>query len=137
VLYKYPLMLARDVRYLAEGSLQSARTAYSRARLELADHFEPHAIEEKLRAYAEEGARLTVLVPPGADGGGRPLWGALGAATVSGRAAAPSVVRRRASAARARAGLSSVVTAAAAPARPVGVLPLLSSLAAGGTHANT
>jgi hypothetical protein len=55
-------MLARDVRYLSEAALQAARTAYSRARVELGDHFEPHAIEEKLRAYAEEGARLNVLV---------------------------------------------------------------------------
>ncbi|MEY9844909.1 hypothetical protein [Streptacidiphilus sp. MAP5-3] len=62
MLYKHPLMLARDVRYLAEGSLQAARSAYSRARVELADHFEPHAIEERLRAYAEEGARLNLLV---------------------------------------------------------------------------
>ncbi|WP_042363759.1 hypothetical protein [Streptacidiphilus neutrinimicus] len=61
VLYKHPLMLARDVRYLTDGSLQVARAAYSRARVELAENFEPHAIEERLRAYAEEGARLNVL----------------------------------------------------------------------------
>jgi hypothetical protein len=61
VLIKNPLMLARDARYLVEGYLQAMREAYRRARVDLADHFEPHQIEERLKAYAEEGARLTAL----------------------------------------------------------------------------
>ncbi|MEZ0066711.1 hypothetical protein ABIA32_002723 [Streptacidiphilus sp. MAP12-20] len=56
-----PLMLARDVRYLVEAHLAGLRDAYRRARVELADHFEPNQIEEKLEQYKQEGARLAAL----------------------------------------------------------------------------
>ncbi|MEY9937319.1 hypothetical protein [Streptacidiphilus sp. MAP5-3] len=62
ILRDHPLMLARDCRYLAEGELKAMREAYARARVELADQFEPQQIEEKLAAYKEEGQRLNNLV---------------------------------------------------------------------------
>jgi hypothetical protein len=58
---QHPLMLARDADYLVRGQLEGLREAYRRARVDLADHFEPQQIDEQLAMYAEEGARLDVL----------------------------------------------------------------------------
>lgn len=58
---EYPLMLARDALYLVEGQLQALREAYRRARVELAEHFEPQQIDEQLQMYAEEAKRLELL----------------------------------------------------------------------------
>ncbi|WP_037599547.1 hypothetical protein [Streptacidiphilus rugosus] len=55
---KHTLMLARDTRYLINAQIQGLRDAYSRARVELGDHYEPQQIEEQLAMYAEEGQRL-------------------------------------------------------------------------------
>lgn len=58
---QHPIMLARDARYLVEGQLNGLREAYRKARVELADHFQPQQIDEQLAMYAEEGARLDKL----------------------------------------------------------------------------
>jgi hypothetical protein len=58
---QHPLMLARDALYLAEGQLQALREAYRRARVELAENFEPQQIEEQLEMYQLEGRRLEQL----------------------------------------------------------------------------
>jgi hypothetical protein len=59
---RHPLLLARNVCYLVGGQLEGMRAAYARARVELAGHdVSPEVIEERLQAYAAEGARLTRL----------------------------------------------------------------------------
>lgn len=58
---QHPLMLARDALYLVNGQLNGLREAYRKARVELADHFQPEQIEEQLEMYAEEGKRLEAL----------------------------------------------------------------------------
>lgn len=58
---RHPLMLARDARYLIHGQLNGLREAYRRARVELADHFQPEQIDEQLEMYQLEAARLEAL----------------------------------------------------------------------------
>lgn len=58
---QHPLMLARDALYLIDGQLNGLREAYRRARVELADHFEPQQIDEQLAMYAKEAKRLERL----------------------------------------------------------------------------
>jgi hypothetical protein len=57
-----PLMLARDVRYLVDGQINGLREAYRRARVELAEKFEPNQIAEQLNMYQQEAARLEALL---------------------------------------------------------------------------
>jgi len=56
-----PIMLARDAHYLVGGQLEGLREAYRKARVELADHFQPEQIAEQLDMYKFEAARLTTL----------------------------------------------------------------------------
>jgi hypothetical protein len=55
-------MLARNLRYFALAELEGLRAAYARARVELADHFEPRPIEQQLQAYATEAERIKQLI---------------------------------------------------------------------------
>ena len=61
ILRRYPLILARDACYLVEGQLQALREAYRKARVELAPQIEPQQIEEQLKMYQLEAARLEQL----------------------------------------------------------------------------
>jgi hypothetical protein len=54
-------MLARAAQYLVEGQLNGLREAHRRARVELADHFEPQQIDEQLEMYQLEAKRLDQL----------------------------------------------------------------------------
>jgi hypothetical protein len=58
-------MLARDALYLVEGQLNGLREAYRRARVELAQHFQPQPIEEQLVMY---GPAAGAAWPEGAAG---------------------------------------------------------------------
>jgi hypothetical protein len=57
-LRRTPLALAAYVRQHIDACLAGARTAYSRARAELAGLLEPAELEQVQQALAAEGARL-------------------------------------------------------------------------------
>jgi hypothetical protein len=54
-------MLARDAHYLVKGQLEALREAYRRARVDLAERFEPQQIGEQLEMYQLEAKRLEKL----------------------------------------------------------------------------
>lgn len=62
VLRRYPLILARIAAHHARGNLESARSAYSGARRELAGDVPPEAVDQTLDALAREGAVLAGVV---------------------------------------------------------------------------
>ncbi|NYI03214.1 hypothetical protein [Allostreptomyces psammosilenae] len=60
-LRRHPVLLARMARQHVESAVQAARRGYSTARMELAERVPPQTVEELMRVYEHEGARLVSL----------------------------------------------------------------------------
>ena len=54
----YPQALASYLEHYVQGCLTATREAYSRARVELGPHLQPHELAEVHQALEAEGARL-------------------------------------------------------------------------------
>ncbi|MBP2705577.1 hypothetical protein JOL79_17330 [Microbispora sp. RL4-1S] len=61
VLRRHPIALARMARQHVRAAIEAARTGYRGAAVDLRDHLPPHAVEEVLDAYRQEGPRLVRL----------------------------------------------------------------------------
>ncbi|GAB3478725.1 hypothetical protein [Nocardiopsis coralliicola] len=62
VLRRYPVALSRLARLHVQASLEGARQGYRTARVDLRDQLAPHAIDQVMNAYLEEGRRLAALL---------------------------------------------------------------------------
>jgi hypothetical protein len=85
VLRRHPVALSRLARRHVAAALEGAREGYRTARVDLRDHLPPHAVDQVMNAYLEEGRRTAALLrgvaavddalrdaarPPGAAGAG-------------------------------------------------------------------
>ena len=59
---RFPLILAVIARHTLTGSLEGARQGYRTARTELGEAVPPHAVDDALKAYRDEGRRLAAAV---------------------------------------------------------------------------
>ncbi|WP_017603767.1 hypothetical protein [Nocardiopsis alkaliphila] len=57
VLRRHPVALSRLARQYASAALEAAREGYRTARVDLRDHLPPHALDQVMNAYLEEGRR--------------------------------------------------------------------------------
>lgn len=55
---RYPVALAVIARHVTSGAVEGARDGYRRARTELAEVIPPHAVDQALTAYRDQGRRL-------------------------------------------------------------------------------
>jgi hypothetical protein len=55
---RHPVALAVIARHVADGAVQGARDGYRTARTELGTVIPPHAVDDVLTAYRDEGRRL-------------------------------------------------------------------------------
>ncbi|MBB6120872.1 hypothetical protein FHS13_002833 [Nocardiopsis algeriensis] len=58
VLRRHPAALSRLARHYVSAALAAAREGYRTARVELRDHLPPHALDQVMNAYLEEGRRV-------------------------------------------------------------------------------
>lgn len=57
VLRRHPVALSRLARQYVSAALDAAREGYRTARVDLRDHLPPHALDQVMGAYLEEGRR--------------------------------------------------------------------------------
>ncbi|MGI5119195.1 hypothetical protein ACQEU5_06565 [Marinactinospora thermotolerans] len=62
VLRRHPVALARLVRHHVAGCLEGARQGYRTLRLDLRDYLPPHALDQVMNAYLEEGRRAAATL---------------------------------------------------------------------------
>ncbi|MDT0327164.1 hypothetical protein [Nocardiopsis lambiniae] len=62
VLRRHPVALSRLALHYVSASLAATREGYRTARVELRDHMPPHALEQVMRAYTEEGRRTAAVL---------------------------------------------------------------------------
>ena len=62
VLRRYPVALSRLARRHLTAVLEAGREGYRTARVELRDRLPPHALEQVMRAYREEGRRTAAVL---------------------------------------------------------------------------
>lgn len=55
---RYPVALAVIARHVTSGAVDGARDGYRRARAELGEVIPPHAVDQALTAYRDQGRRL-------------------------------------------------------------------------------
>jgi hypothetical protein len=58
VLRRHPVMLAYIARHTLDGAVEGARQGYRVARTALGEAVPPHAVDDALVAYRDEGRRL-------------------------------------------------------------------------------
>ncbi|WP_017626134.1 hypothetical protein [Nocardiopsis chromatogenes] len=98
VLRRHPVALSRLARIHVASCLEGARKGYRTARVELRDHLPPHALDQVMNAYLDEGKRTAALLrqveavdaalraqaaAEGGEGGAEGASGADGGAEVS------------------------------------------------------
>ncbi|GAA1112503.1 hypothetical protein [Nocardiopsis composta] len=62
VLRRHPVALSRLAVRHVSACLEAAREGYRTARVDLRDHIAPHALDQVMQAYLEEGRRLSALL---------------------------------------------------------------------------
>ncbi|MEV2275763.1 hypothetical protein AB0I72_09265 [Nocardiopsis sp. NPDC049922] len=62
VLRRHPLALSRLARQYVSAALEAAREGYRTARLDLREHLPPHALDQVMKAYLEEGERTASVL---------------------------------------------------------------------------
>lgn len=62
VLRRHPVALARLARQHVGAALEAAREGYRTARVDLRDHLPPHAVDQVMNAYLEEGRRTAAVL---------------------------------------------------------------------------
>ena len=59
---RFPVILAVIARHAVTGSLEGVRQGYRTVRTELGEAVPPHAVDDVLKAYRDEGRRLAAVV---------------------------------------------------------------------------
>ncbi|GHD28090.1 hypothetical protein [Nocardiopsis kunsanensis] len=62
VLRRHPVALSRLARQYVSAALEAAREGYRTARVDLREHLPPHALDQVMNAYLNEGQRTAALL---------------------------------------------------------------------------
>ncbi|MFI6579283.1 hypothetical protein ACIBFB_26160 [Nocardiopsis sp. NPDC050513] len=62
VLRRHPVALSRLARQYVSAALEAAREGYRTARVDLREHLPPHALDQVMNAYLEEGRRTASVL---------------------------------------------------------------------------
>ncbi|MFV2197167.1 hypothetical protein [Nocardiopsis sp. LOL_012] len=62
VLRRHPVALSRLAHQYVSAALEAAREGYRTARVDLREHLPPHALDQVMNAYRDEGRRMAALL---------------------------------------------------------------------------
>ncbi|WP_028646658.1 hypothetical protein [Nocardiopsis sp. CNT312] len=62
VLRRHPVALSRLAHQYVSAALEAAREGYRTARVDLREYLPPHALDQVMNAYRDEGRRMAALL---------------------------------------------------------------------------